>query len=377
MPLVPAVEIEISDDERHEVLAEVDRLLRSGRFSQGRNVEAFEEEFAAYTRTASALAVSSGTTALELIFRALGVEGREVVVPAATNFATYIAAERAGATVRLADVDPTTLAPTLEQVRAVCTPRTAAVTVVHTGGLIGPETEAVAAWCEQRGLALVEDCAHAHGSERGGRHAGTFGVAGAFSFFATKVMTTGEGGMVVTGDGRLADEIRLLRNLGKPEVWVSTHTRPGWNARLPEFAAVLGRAQLRRLPGVLKARRAVAVGYADALRGLPVGDFLLPDHSYSGYKAMLMLPPGTDRDALKERLRERSVQAAGEVYAMPLHHQPVLAGRHAGLRLPGAERACAGQLCLPIYPGLDDERQAHVVRAVRDSLTELTEEGAR
>ncbi|MFF1695534.1 DegT/DnrJ/EryC1/StrS family aminotransferase [Streptomyces sp. NPDC058257] len=377
MPLVPAVEIEVPDAERREVLAEVDRLLRAGRFSQGVNVEAFEEEFAAFTRTPSAVAVASGTTALELIFRALGVQGREVVVPAGTNFATYIAAERAGATVRLTDVDPATMAPTLEQVRAACTPRTAAVAVVHTGGLIGPDTEAIATWCEQRGVALVEDCAHAHGSERAGRHAGTFGVAGAFSFFATKVMTTGEGGMVVTGDDQLAQEIKLLRNLGKPEAWVSTHTRPGWNARLPELAAVLGRAQLRRLPQVLAARRAVADGYADALRGLPVGDFLLPDHPYSGYKAMLMLPPDTDRDALKDRLREHSVQAAGEVYATPLHHQPVLADRHAGLRLPGTERACAGQLCLPIYPGLDEKRQTHVVSALCDSLTELAEVSAR
>ncbi|MFF0223191.1 DegT/DnrJ/EryC1/StrS family aminotransferase [Streptomyces sp. NPDC004629] len=371
MPFVPAVEIEVPDDERRQVLAEVDRLLRAGKFSQGANVEAFEEEFAAFTRAPHAVAVANGTTALELILCALDVRGREVVVPAGTNFATYIAAERAGATVRLADVDPATMAPTVEQVRAACTPRTAAVTVVHTGGLISAETEAVAAWCERRGIALVEDCAHAHGSERDGRHAGTFGVAGAFSFFATKVMTTGEGGMVITGDPRLAEEIRLLRNLGKPEAWVSRHTRPGWNARLPEFAAVLGRAQLARLPRALAARREVVAGYADALRGLPVGDFLVADHPCSGYKAMLLLPSGTDRDALKAALRVRGVQAAGEVYATPLHHQPWLTERHRDLSLPGTERGCAGQLCLPIYPGLGEKRLTHVVRALSESLAEV------
>ncbi|ATL25038.1 DegT/DnrJ/EryC1/StrS family aminotransferase [Streptomyces formicae] len=372
MPFVPAVEIEVSDAERRQVLDEVDRLLRAGRFSQGVNVEAFEEEFAAFTRAPHAVAAASGTTALELIFRAVDVGGREVVVPGGTNYATYVAAERAGATVRLADTDPTTMAPTLEHVRAVCTERTAAVTIVHTGGLISPETAAIAAWCEQRGIAFVEDCAHAHGSERDGRHAGTFGVAGAFSFFATKVMTTGEGGMVITADPQLAEEIRLLRNLGKPEAWVSRHTRPGWNARLPELAAILGRAQLARLPDVLTARRAVAADYADALRDLPVGDFLLPEHPYSGYKAMLLLPPGTDRDALKAALRECSVQAAGEVYATPLHHQPVLAERHQGVRLPGTERACAGQLCLPIYPGLDEKRLTHVVQSLCECLAEVS-----
>ncbi|MEV0227376.1 DegT/DnrJ/EryC1/StrS family aminotransferase [Streptomyces sp. NPDC050704] len=371
MPFVPAVEIEVPDAERRQVLDEVDRLLHAGKFSQGVNVEAFEEEFAAFTGAPHAVAVASGTTALELILRAVGVGGREVVVPAGTNFATYIAAERAGATVRLADADPATMAPTFEQLRAACTSRTAAVTVVHTGGLISPETEAVAAWCERRGIALVEDCAHAHGSERERRHAGTFGVAGAFSFFATKVMTTGEGGMIITGDAHLAEETRLLRNLGKSEAWVSRHTRPGWNARLSEFAAVLGRAQLARLPANVTARRKIADSYAEALRDLPAVQFLLPDHPYSGYKAMLLLPSGTDRDALKAALRERSVQAAGEVYETPLHQQPVLAERYPGLRLPGAEQACAGQLCLPIYPGLDDTRLHHVVRALSESLAQV------
>lgn len=123
MPFVPAAEIEVRDDERRQILDEMDRLLRAGRFSQGVNVEAFEEEFAAFTWAPHAVAAASGTATLELILRALGVDGREVVVLAATNFATYVAAERAGADVWLADVDPATMAPTLDQIRQVCSPR--------------------------------------------------------------------------------------------------------------------------------------------------------------------------------------------------------------------------------------------------------------
>ncbi|MEV5887124.1 DegT/DnrJ/EryC1/StrS family aminotransferase [Streptomyces sp. NPDC052020] len=372
---VPAVEIEVDDTERREVLAGIDRLLRAGRFSQGENVECFEAEFAAFTRARHAVAVSSGTAALELVFQALDVRGREVVVPANTNFATYVAAERAGATVRLADVDPRTMSPTLDQLRAACTPRTAAVTLVHMGGLIGPETERVAAWCRSSGIALVEDCAHAHGSEREGRHAGTFGTAAAFSFFATKVMTSGEGGMVVTDDHGVAEEVRLLRNLGKPEPWVSRHTRLGWNARLPEIAAVLGRAQLARLPAAVAARRQVAAGYAEALKEAAAGEFLLPDHPYSGYKAVVLLPPGTDRGLLKGALRERGVQPQGEVYEIPLHHQPVLRDRYAGAEFPGAERSCATQLCLPIYPSLDDKRLAYAAQVLAEALTEVRPRG--
>ena len=365
---VPAVEMVMSEPSRSRVVREVDRLLAAGRFSQGENVEGFEAEFAAFTGVPHAVAVSNGTTALELIHRAVGVWDRDVLVPAGTNYATYVAAERAGARVVLTDMDPHTLAPSLRHLQDARTERTAAVTVVHTGGIVTPEIEAIAAWCRDEGIALVEDCAHAHGSRRDGRHAGSFGTAGAFSFFATKVMTSGEGGMVVTADPRLADEVRLLRNLGKPQPWVSHHTGAGWNARMPELAAVLGRAQLAELPQAVEARQQVLEGYREALEDAGIEGFIAPDHPASGYKAVLRLPPGTDREALKEELRRHGVATAGEVYATPLHHQPVLAARHAGETFPGAEAACAGQLCLPIYPTLGEERLVHVVKSLAASL---------
>lgn len=293
-----------------------------------------------------------------------------MLVPANTNFATFVAAARAGATVRLVDVDPFTLSPTLAHIQDAVTDRTSAVTLVHMGGIIGPETETIAGWCAERGIALVEDCAHAHGSRRDDRHAGAFGVAGAFSFFATKVMTSGEGGMVVFRNEGLAEEVRLLRNLGKPQAWTSRHVRPGVNGRMHEWAAVIGRRQLASLSDTVRERRRVADAYRRRLAEVSDVTPILPEHPYSGYKVPVMLPVGVDRADVKEALSARGVQAAGEVYELPLHRQPVLADEYGGLEMAGADQACSRQLCLPIYPTLDARRIDHVVSALADALAE-------
>jgi perosamine synthetase len=365
---VPAQEIEIDPRDQDSILAEIRRLLAAGRLSAGRNVERFEEEFARYVGSGHAVAVSSGTMALELILLSLGVRGRTVIVPANTNFATFVAAWRAGAQVVLADVDSDTLAPRQSHLSAVATLDTAAIVLVHIGGAITPEMTAIARWCRRHGIALVEDAAHAHGSYRDGRHAGTFGVAGAFSFFATKVMTTGEGGMVVTDNPDLATEVRLYRNLGKADAWVSHHVRMGTNGRMTELAAILGRHQLVRLDEHVRARRRAAEAYARLLTGVVGLRVLRPDHPYSGYKVIVYLAPGIDRSDLKNRVAAAGVQLAGEVYAEPLHRQPVLDERYGRLCLPGAERACSRQICLPVYPTLDPERAESVVSILLQCL---------
>lgn len=373
MVTVPAQEISVDPADQQSVLAEIGRLLAEGRFSAGSNVERFEREFAAFAGARHAVAVASGTVALELIMLALNVRNRTVIVPANTNFATFAAAWRAGAHVVLADVDPLTLSPRLSDLASVVTGDTAAVVLVHMGGIITPQAGEIADWCAARGVALVEDAAHAHASRFGGRHAGTFGLAGAFSFFATKVMTTGEGGMVVTGDDDLAAEVRLYRNLGKAEQWVSHHTRMGTNGRMHELAAVLGTHQLARLEANVTARREVADRYASALAGHPDLTLLRPGHPYSGYKVVGLLSPAVDRDQLKERIGKTEIRLAGEVYAEPLHHQPVLAEMYGGLSFPGAERACASQICLPIYPALDADRVDLVVSVLSEVLADLAD----
>lgn len=374
---VPAQEVQIAQADQDAILAEIGRLLAAGHLYAGRNVECFEQEFARYVGARHAVAVSSGTMALELIMLALGVRGRTVIVPANTNFATFAAAWRAGARVALADVDPRTLAPRQSDLAAAATPGTVAVVLVHMGGIVSDETPRIAQWCRDNKITLVEDAAHAHGSYLNGRHAATFGKAGAFSFFATKVLTTGEGGMVVTDDADLATEIRLYRNLGKAEAWVSHHVRMGTNGRMTELAAILGRNQLSRLAEHVQARRRVADTYARELAGLPGLSVLQPGHPYSGYKVVAQLGLGIDRADLKATLAADGVQLAGEVYAEPLHHQPALSAEYGGLRFPGAEQACARQICLPVYPTLDAGRLELVVSALWRYISAATDERPR
>lgn len=365
---VPAQEVVIATDDRDSILADIAALLAAGQLSARENVERFEADFARYVGVRHAIAVSSGTMALELALQALGVRGRTVIVPANTNFATFVAAWRAGARVVLADIDAETLAPRQSDLAAVATPDTAAVMLVHMGGMITHEIPDIVEWCLRNDIALIEDAAHAHGSRVDDRHAGTFGTAGAFSFFATKVMTTGEGGMVVTDDSDLAAEIRLYRNLGKAEAWVSHHSRMGTNGRMTELAAVVGMHQLARLDEYVMARRRIADAYAHALADVPGITLLRPWHPYSGYKVICELAPDIDRDALKTRLAATGVQLAGEVYAEPLHHQPVLSEQYGQLRFPGAEMACSRQVCLPVYPTLGADRLEFVANALTRCL---------
>jgi perosamine synthetase len=367
---VPAARIVFSDDDRAAVLAMVDQTLRTGALTLGPFTRELEDAFRARHEAPHAVAVSSGTSALEIILRALGVEGREVVVPANTFFATAAAVLHPGGTPRFADVAPDTLALSASTVEAALGENTAGVVLVHIGGLISPEVDAIRALCERRGLFLVEDAAHAHGSSFDGRPAGSFGIASAFSFYPTKVMTTGEGGMIVTADERIRDDAHIYRDQGKAGFLGGDHVRLGYAWRMSELQAAVGIVQLRRLDEFIKIRREVADHYDEALAGIegiaPLNPSPGAETNY--YKYIAMLDPGIDRQALKQALKEKhGVSLSGEVYASPLHHQPVFAGLHEGA-LPVAEDVCRRHVCLPIHSDMTRDEAEHVLASLRSVL---------
>src|SRR5438067_10104374 len=221
---VPPARVTFPPEDRAEILARINDALVSGALTLGPNGRELEDQFAARHDVPHAVAVSSGTSALEIIFRALDVAGREVLVPANTFFATAAAAVHAGARVRFVDCDPLTMSFDLDDVAASIGPETAAIVAVHIGGLVSPAVPALAALCAQRGVSLVEDAAHAHGSALDNHPAGTFGVAAAFSFYPTKVVAGGEGGMIATNDASIADEARTYRDQGKGSFHANFHT---------------------------------------------------------------------------------------------------------------------------------------------------------
>jgi len=359
----------LGDDDKAWVLSRWEAVIDSGMLSCGPNVEELERAFAAAHGVRHAVAVSSGSAALEILLRIVGVAGREVVVPTNSFFATAAAVLRAGGRVRFVDLDPRTLSLPLDGLAAAVTGATAAVVVMHTGGFLGDTLEGVRAVCDERGVPLVEDAAHAHGSRLRGRPAGSFGLGAAFSMYATKVITTGEGGVITTDDDHVRDEALLYRDQGKASAAQNLHVRMGSNWRMSECHAVLGLAYLRRLDELVARRQAVARLYDRALLGTDgLTPFLPPEGCRPNYyKYIAVLDEGVPRDALRQRLRaEWGVRLAGEVYDVPLHRQPVL--REESARLPQAERFCRRHICLPVGSSFAADDAAVVVDALRDAL---------
>jgi perosamine synthetase len=333
-------------------------------------VERFESAFASYHQAPFAVATSSGTAALEIILRHIGVEGGEVVMPTNTFAATAFAVLAAGARPVFADVgEDLTLAP--ESAAAHITPQTRALITVHIGGLVSPSTAELVGLCRSRGIDLVEDAAQAHGSAFDGRFAGTFGIAGAFSFFTTKVMTTGEGGMVLTADESLRTAALLLRDQAKVN-GRNYHERAGYNWRLSELHAILGEVQLRRLDEFIARRQAIAAIYDRLLAGAPgITPLCRPPglrHNYYKYICLLdRIPPADLAMALRRRF---DIATSGYVYDVPLHEQPVFRS-YANGPLPVAEDLCRRHICLPLYPSLTDEQAAYVGSAVNQILKDF------
>ena len=360
--------------DRAEIAAAVTEMLASGALTLGPQTRGFEAAFAAAhtgPRPPSpggphAVAVASGTAALTIALLALGVRGREVVVPANTFYATAAAVLQAGARPVFADVDADTFALNATTTAAALTPRTAAVVAVHIGGLISPQIDELRALCDERGIALVEDAAHAHGATFDGRFAGSFGAAAAFSFYPTKVVTSGEGGMVLTGSEELAQEARIYRDQGKGAFSANHHVRLGSAWRMSELHAATGLVHLRRMEEFIARRRAVAARYDKALADL---DGLQPLAEPPGcrsniYKYIALLHAGLDRARFKSELAQRfQVKLSGEVYDLPLHRQPVLA-EYAGPPLPVAEELAARHVCLPVHSDMTDGEVDEVLAAV-------------
>src|SRR3989304_6198553 len=265
---VPPASIHIPEEDRAWILGRIDECLQSGRLTLGEYGAALEADFARRCGVRYAAVVRSEPSALEIILRALGVQGREVIVPTNTFFATAAAVAHAGGRVRFADCDPASFALDVDSLKAALSAETAAVIVVHIGGIITPRIDEIRAICDAAGVPLVEDAAHAHGCALGGRLAGSLGRAASFSFYPTKGITSGEGGMIVTDDESLYREALIYRDQGKEGFTTNYHVRLGYNWRLSEPHAIIGLAQLRRLDEFIARRAEIASVYDGGLTGL-------------------------------------------------------------------------------------------------------------
>lgn len=247
---------------RKEYYRLLDEVFDSNFLSEGAMVKGFESEFGKFTGIPS-LAVNSGGSGLLSIYEYIGVRGKDVIVPANTFWATAAAAKRAGANVIYADCNKEDLCLSVEDLKRKVTKNTAAVAVVHIGGHIAFDIEEIAAFCNERGIALVEDCAHVHGATWNGKTGGDWGLAGSYSFYATKTMPLGDGGVVCSRDEKFIEWLKYYRNYGKSvkDGRVGYEITNGFNFRMNEVTAALGRVQLKRLPMMLEWKRELAKKY--------------------------------------------------------------------------------------------------------------------
>ena len=365
---VPKFRLEFDEEFIRNFGIQCGGILRSNSLQEGTWVRKFERDFGQFIGVQYCVATSSGTTALEVALRAVGVAGREVIVPTNTFIATAIAVERAGGILRLVDIDPETLAIDPGCLGDAVSNKTGAVVLVHIGGVISKHVERIVEICRANEIPLVEDSAHAHGASRGEFRAGTIGAAAAFSFFPTKVMTCGEGGMVTTNDAKIAGCASVIKNFGRLKDNGPLSYLDSLNAKMTEFQGLLGVMELRRFQERSSRRELLYEVYSDALKGtgfrIAGGGPGIDSH----YK--LVVETAIESDQLHEFCSERGVDLAGEVYRFPLHRQPVFEVRF-GKNFPVANEFCAHHICPPLYPEMEVDDVRYVCDVLKAAQKEL------
>ncbi|MEV5436046.1 DegT/DnrJ/EryC1/StrS family aminotransferase [Streptomyces sp. NPDC052682] len=350
--------------------AAVCRVLRSGVLTNGAENEAFAQEFADRHRAAFGVTFCTGTAALQAMLLAEGIgPGDEVIVPSMTFVATATSVCHVGATPVFADIDPRTFTLDPVSVAARITPATRAVMTVHYAGQPG-DLDGLARVCDAAGVPLLEDAAQAAGAEYRGRPVGTFGRSAMFSFTPAKNITTGEGGIVLTSDPGVAERLKLLRNHGQTALY--RHDSLGYNWRLTEMQAAIGRVQLRKLDGILRRKQLIAQALTQRLAGLPglTTPHQVPDArgTWALYTCLL---PGI-RDQVLAGLLKRGIEA--RIYFPPVHRQPLFVRRDGGTgdaaQLPVTESVARAMLSLPVHHRLTEAEVAEIADAVTTAVGE-------
>jgi len=339
----------------------IDRVLTNTSFILGEEVREFEQEFASHVQASGAVGVASGTAAIELSLRAVGVgPGDEVITTAHTFIATAEAVSNVGARPVFADIDPSTYNIDPNHVETLVTERTRAILPVHLYGHPADMT-ALTEIAERRGLWLIEDAAQAHGAEVDGRRCGSIGHLACFSFYPGKNLGAyGDAGAVTGNDQALLDRIRRLRDHGRSTKY--EHVEIGFAERMDGLQAAVLRAKLPYLESWTEARRAAAARYDELLAGVDVSTPVAAPGVRHVYHLYVVRSP--DRDRLLERLKGRGI-GAGIHYPIPLHRQPAYIELGYGeVSLPHTERGAEEVLSLPIFPEITDQQLSYVAESV-------------
>lgn len=360
--MIPAAKPIIGDEEREAV----DRVLRSGMLAQGTEVKAFEDEFSAHVGGRHCVAMNSGTSALHLGFIAAGIQpGDEIIVPSFSFAATANSVVLAGGIPVFADIDPRTFNLDPDYVETLITRKTKAIMPVHLYGHIAA-MDRFEEISSKYGVKIIEDAAQGHLASINGRNAGEFGVVASFSFYPTKNMTSGEGGMVVTDSPEIARTLRLLRNQGQEIRYQNEIV--GFNTRMTEIHAAIGRTQLVKLPGWTKTRQENAAYLNSNLKGVVI-PYVQPETTHSYHQYTIRIPGGSaqKRDAFMEGITAQGI-GCGVYYPTPIHRMPSF---NLTLNLPETELMIKECVSLPIHPSLSQNDLEKIVSVVNEVVAKL------
>jgi len=373
---IPLADIDFDSREEEAVLG----VLKSRWLTMGSVTQVFEEEFSSYVGARHAIAVANGTAALHLACLGIGLgPGDEVILPSLTFVATANAIRYTGATPVFADIESEQdLDISIRAIERKLTDKTHAIMVMHYGGY-ACDMSAITRLAQANGLQVIEDAAHAVGTEYEGRKAGTLSDVGCFSFFSNKNMTTGEGGMVVTNDDVAADKMRILRSHGmtslswdrhRGHAWSYDVVELGYNYRMDEIRAALGRIQLSKLDKNNQRRRHLTMLYREQLEevvpsvGLP---FDKPRGTSACHLFPILLPAGSNRTGFMEEMKNEGIQTS--IHYPPIHKFRTYAeAGETSHNLPMTENVADREVTLPLYPGMTDENISQVVHAVRNAI---------
>jgi perosamine synthetase len=365
--------LDLSENEILEIQSKTGEILHSGNLILGQHTKDFENQFAEYIGTKYAVALNTCTSALEILFVSKGIVGKKVAVQTNTNFATVAAIIRAGGIPVFMDMDPNYFVPNLEILKYTIDKHDDIVGVawVHIGGIIHPEFSAVVEYCRLNGIFLIEDCAHAHGSQVDGVKAGNFADGGAFSFFPTKVMTTMEGGMLTTNSTEEAELARSIRNQGKRGGdFGGLHTDLGNSWRMNEISAYMGLIQLSKLDDMVMRRQAAVDGLLPLLnlRGI---DYCSTSHmdQCAQYKFIIKYKNNESVEAMKDLFKMDEIILGGGVYEVPCHLQPVFQSiKFDRNDLRNSEKFCPKHICPPITSGTTSDDVSAISASIINHL---------
>lgn len=357
-----------TEDDINGILKDLEENLKNGELLLGQRLTKFEEMFAQYVGVKHAVGVASGTAALEIVLRYLNLQGGEVIIPTNSFVSCANSVYYAGGKAVLADINEDTLCLDPKSLKEKITPNTKAVMLVHLSGLITPHYNEIKEICKNNNLILIEDCAQSAGASIDGKKAGSLSMAGCFSFFATKPMTTGQGGMIATNDTELDKFARSARHHGIEGR--DNFTRFGHEWIMPETNAILGIYQLKRLEENVKRRNQIAETYHKTLSKFKSIKFIMyPSNTvHAYYKYPIILPFETF--GLQKILKEKYEIDTGFMYYPPIHLQPLYQnffGFKPGM-YPVAEDVLKRVICLPMFVSISEDQINHVIQSLSAEL---------